>query len=84
MNRDGQTLTHNGESASAALERKLRTAPKPSDQPGNVTQHTTLTLVAVNASILQLDQLGRQVHTSMARAIQPFHTEFDGDVLWAV
>lgn len=85
VSRNGQILTHDGESAVVALERKLRAADKtPGDQAGNVTQHTTLTLVAVNASNLRLDQLARQVHTSMSRAIQPFHTEFDGDILWAV
>jgi L-aminopeptidase/D-esterase-like protein len=31
-----------------------------------------------------LRQFARLVHTSMARAIQPFHTVYDGDVLWAV
>ena len=32
----------------------------------------------------QLRTLGRQVHASMARAIQPFHALEDGDVLFAV
>ncbi len=31
-----------------------------------------------------LTQLGRQVHSSLARAIQPFHTAWDGDTLYAV
>jgi 6-aminohexanoate-oligomer endohydrolase len=31
-----------------------------------------------------LRTLGRQVHASMARAIQPFHALVDGDVLYAV
>jgi L-aminopeptidase/D-esterase-like protein len=31
-----------------------------------------------------LQQLGRQVHASLARAIQPFHALVDGDVLYAV
>jgi L-aminopeptidase/D-esterase-like protein len=49
--------------------------------PGN----TTLTLVATNQRIDRelLRQLGRQVHASMARAIQPFHALTDGDVLYA-
>jgi L-aminopeptidase/D-esterase-like protein len=43
----------------------------------------------VLATNLRLDQrqlrtLGRQVHASMARAIQPFHALEDGDVLFAV
>jgi 6-aminohexanoate-oligomer endohydrolase len=49
--------------------------------PGN----TTLTLVATNQRIDRevLRQLGRQVHTSMARAIHPFNALTDGDVLFA-
>jgi L-aminopeptidase/D-esterase-like protein len=31
-----------------------------------------------------LRQLGRQTHSSMARAIQPFHTPDDGDILFTV
>ena len=31
-----------------------------------------------------LRTLGRQVHASLARAIQPFHALVDGDVLYAV
>jgi L-aminopeptidase/D-esterase-like protein len=31
-----------------------------------------------------LQTLGRQVHASMARAIQPFHALEDGDVLFAI
>jgi L-aminopeptidase/D-esterase-like protein len=50
--------------------------------PGN----TTLTVVATNQALDQrsLRTLGRQVHASMARAIQPFHALVDGDVLFAV
>ena len=32
----------------------------------------------------ELQQLGRQVHSSMHRGIQPFHTENDGDVLFTL
>ena len=50
--------------------------------PGN----TTLTVVVTNQRLDRrvLHQLGRQVHASMARAIQPFHALVDGDVLYAV
>lgn len=46
--------------------------------------NTTLTLVVTNQklSARSLRQLARQVHTSMARAIYPFHTIDDGDVLF--
>ena len=50
--------------------------------PGN----TTLTVVVTDLLLdpRQLRTLGRQVHASMARAIQPFHALEDGDVLFAV
>ncbi|MGZ8694246.1 MAG: P1 family peptidase, partial [Gaiellaceae bacterium] len=50
--------------------------------PGN----TTLTLVVTNQTLERraLQQLGRQVHASMSRALQPFHTIADGDILYAV
>lgn len=49
-------------------------------------QNTTLTLLATNLKLpsRELKQVARQVHASMARAIQPFHTVFDGDALFAV
>lgn len=51
---------------------------------GRPTRATTLTLVVTNVKLTPtaLTQLGRQVHSWMARAIQPFHTGFDGDVLF--
>jgi L-aminopeptidase/D-esterase-like protein len=54
-------------------------APVP---PGN----TTLTVAVTNQTLEPrlLRTFGRQVHASMARAIQPFHALVDGDVLFAV
>lgn len=48
--------------------------------------NTTLTLVVTNQTLSggALRQVARQVHSSMARAIQPFHTIYDGDVLYMV
>lgn len=48
--------------------------------------NTTLTLVVTNQKLSSgtLRQLSKQIHTSMARAIYPFHTLFDGDVLFTV
>ena len=47
--------------------------------------NTTLSVVATNQKLDRwlLRQLARQVHTSMARAIHPFHALTDGDVLFA-
>ena len=54
--------------------------------PAAPLENTTLTLLVVNRRLrhLELERLAIQTHTSMARAIQPFHTEHDGDVLFAV
>ena len=63
------------------IERRVAAAQKPpSSQPGN----TTITVVVTNARVGNLEQLARQVHSSMARGIQPFHTDTDGDALWMV
>lgn len=47
--------------------------------------NTTLTLVLTNRALsaAALRQLAKEVHTSMARAIHPFHGLSDGDVLYA-
>src|SRR5581483_4096819 len=59
--------------------------PPPGRMRG-VTPNTNLTLVVTDQKLdpLQLRSLARQVHSSMARAIQPFHTRWDGDILFAV
>jgi L-aminopeptidase/D-esterase-like protein len=61
-------------------KRQLETAPSPP------LENTTLTVLVINRRMrhLELERLAIQTHTSMARAIQPFHTEHDGDVLFAV
>jgi len=48
--------------------------------------NTTLTVLVTNLKLdgWRLKQLGRQVHSSLARVIQPFHTIDDGDVFYAV
>jgi len=66
----------------AELERRLLATAGAAARPGN----TTLTLVVTNQRLTTRDltQVGRQVHASMARAIQPFHTGNDGDTLFAL
>ncbi|MGO1972180.1 MAG: P1 family peptidase [Propionibacteriaceae bacterium] len=46
--------------------------------------NTTLSVVVTNAKLEEIDlrQLATQVHSSMHRAIQPFHTSLDGDTLF--
>jgi L-aminopeptidase/D-esterase-like protein len=66
----------------AGVEERLAAGLPVHPAPGN----TTLTVVATNQRLHPrlLRTLGRQVHASMARAIQPFHALVDGDVLYAV
>jgi 6-aminohexanoate-oligomer endohydrolase len=66
----------------AGVEERVAAGTPVHPAPGS----TTLTLVATNQRLDRrvLQQLGRQVHASLARAIQPFHALVDGDVLYAV
>ncbi|MBM0107186.1 P1 family peptidase [Steroidobacter sp. S1-65] len=60
---------------------------KPGWQPSKEAgKNTTVSLVVVNQTLepALLQRIAVQVHTAMARGIQPFATEYDGDVLYAV
>lgn len=59
-----------------------RAGARPAPPGGN----TTLTVVVTDRALDRpaLVQTGRQVHDAMARAIRPFHTLNDGDVLFMV
>ncbi len=58
----------------------------PPPAPDASKRNTTVSLIVTNKHLgpAELQRLAVQVHTSMARAIQPFATQFDGDVLYAV
>jgi L-aminopeptidase/D-esterase-like protein len=51
-----------------------------------LSENTTLSLLVTNRELRQdeLQRLAVSTHSSMARAIQPFHTERDGDTFFAV
>jgi L-aminopeptidase/D-esterase-like protein len=68
-----------------AIPRAVRDSAR-SGTPGVPTGNTTNTVVVTNQKLpyWALQRLAVQVHSSMARAIQPFATEEDGDVLYAV
>ena len=57
-----------------------------SESRGAPSDNTTISLVVTNQKLewAALNRLAVQVHTSMARGIQPFATASDGDVLYAV
>ena len=65
----------------AEFPEEVRPAPAPA-----VTTNTTISALVTNVRLEPrlLRQLGRQVHASMARGIQPFHALNDGDVLFTV
>lgn len=81
---DGPDCGSAAELIAATLDE--RTEPEPNSEAGGPTENTTLTLVVTNQALdfWALQRLAVQVHTSMARAIQPFQTQRDGDVLFAV
>ena len=62
----------------------LRQGEWPLD-PGAGRRNTTISLIVINRKLpwSEMQRLAVQVHTSMARAVQPFATEYDGDVLYA-
>ena len=66
----------------AGVEDRLAAGLPVHPPPGNTTLTVVVTNVRLDARLLRT--LARQVHASMARAIQPFHALVDGDVLYAV
>ena len=81
-----RTLAQDLNDGSAARKRSVARAVAEPLPPSAAPENTTLTVVVVNQRLTyaQLSRLAIQTHTSMARGIQPFHTEKDGDVLYAV
>jgi L-aminopeptidase/D-esterase-like protein len=79
VDRDGNVVR--GHLAPTGERRKLVEGIEARVTGGN----TTLTVLITNQKLDRwlLRQLGRQVHTSMARAIHPFHALTDGDVFFA-
>lgn len=80
----GGTDPRTGLRQSLAAEAEQILAGEEGLPPFRPAGNTTLTAVIINRKLehRELHQLGRQVHSSMARAIQPFHTLYDGDVLF--
>ncbi|GCE14990.1 P1 family peptidase [Tengunoibacter tsumagoiensis] len=87
VNRQGQIVRGNRDpktglrlSPIEELEQRLARGEAVKTAFGN----TTLTLVVTNQRLRpeELRQVGRHVHSSMSRAIQPFQTLNDGDVLY--
>jgi L-aminopeptidase/D-esterase-like protein len=84
VNRQGQVVRGHRDPRSGARRHYHEVLDRAGDEQLPEGQHTTLTLVVTNQAVHNLEQLAKQIHTSMGRAIQPFHTEYDGDLLIAV
>ena len=91
VNSVGAIVDRNGRVVRGHLDPKTGRRRMYNDSVGDVGEstprgNTTLTVVVTNQKLgdWELSQVSRQVHTSMARAIQPFHALIDGDVLYAV
>jgi L-aminopeptidase/D-esterase-like protein len=82
-NRDPQTGARSSISAALLGGNIPREIAPPG---GTLSQNTTLTLVVTNRVLdqIELQRLAIETHSSMARAIQPFHTSRDGDTLFAI
>ena len=89
MDRQGNVVRghYNPETGKRRTLTEAVNLPSPDDDEANPSVgNTTLTLVVTNQkiSVEELRQLAKHVHSSMTRAIYPFHTSADGDVLYAV
>ncbi len=89
MNRQGEIVRghYNPETDKRHTLKDVVNLPPPDDNKANPpVGNTTLTLVVTNQKLDMeaLRQLAKHVHSSMTRAIYPFHTSVDGDVLYAV
>ncbi len=62
----------------------IDTDPQPPQGSKKVDENTTISLLVVNRKMTpwELQRMAIEVHTSMARAIQPFSTADDGDTLF--
>jgi L-aminopeptidase/D-esterase-like protein len=90
VNSLGAILNRKGEVIRGHLDPRTGLRHHITDLPGmrstSLGGNTCLTAVITNRKLAPraLRQLARQVHDSMARAIEPFNTPVDGDVLYAV
>ena len=72
--------------STAEVLAKIRAQPSGGPARTLPSGNTTISLVVVNQklSYADLQRLATQVHTSMARGLQPYATSYDGDILFAV
>jgi L-aminopeptidase/D-esterase-like protein len=86
----GGALEHEGElvvgalvavNAFGELRREGERHPLPPLEPGPFRENTTLAVVATNARLSKLEchLVAQSAHDGLARALEPVHTQFDGD-----
>ncbi|MFG2000470.1 P1 family peptidase [Spirillospora sp. NPDC048911] len=89
VDRDGAVVRGNRDAATGVRRHPGADYAEMIENPApgtDVMGNTTLTVLVTNVRLPDgdLNQLARQVHSSMHRGIQPFHTATDGDVLFAL
>ena len=98
VNAKGAIKDRSGKIVRGNLDKKKNTHIEPLDQlkqfelehkssnKKDLPKNTTLTIIITNQKFDQrsLEQIAKQVHSSMSRVIDPFHTLDDGDVLFMV
>lgn len=88
LNADGSVLAGNLNSKTGLREPIVETLLKQKSpfKDAVVSGNTTISIIITNAKLDRsaLKRLAIMTHTGMAQSIDPFHTESDGDVLFAV
>ncbi|MGV9311892.1 P1 family peptidase [Streptomyces sp. NPDC003691] len=91
VDRDGTVLRGNYDSTTGTrslpqLDYEEAFAKNPADVPATMPGNTTISVLVTNVRLddRELAHFGRQVHGSMNRGIQPFHTNMDGDTLFTL
>ncbi|MFF2023532.1 P1 family peptidase [Streptomyces sp. NPDC058171] len=91
VDRDGTVLRGNYDAATGTrnlpqLDYAEAFAKDPTSAPTTMPGNTTISVIVTNVRLddRELAYFGRQVHSSMHRGIQPFHTNLDGDTLFTL
>jgi L-aminopeptidase/D-esterase-like protein len=79
LERDGELVV--GALAAVNAFGALRTAERPAPAQGPFQENTTLVAVATNARLSKGECMlvAQSCHDGLARALEPVHTQFDGD-----
>src|SRR5262249_17467207 len=89
LDREGRVGRGNLDPQTGERNNPVAASADPAEQsqmPSAPAGNTTLTVIITNQQLSKRDreQWAKQVHSSMSRAVYPFHTLMDGDTLFAV